>query len=125
MQNDPALHNVVLEGRVSEARKSQLLRESWLLVHAAEHEGWGLAILEAGVCETPSLAYRVPGVRDAVVDRVTGVLVDNDEELVEQWVALAAEPNRRAEYGKAGVRSCGSSPGSEPLMASSRWRTSP
>lgn len=99
IRTDPELADVVLEGRVSETRKAELLHQAWFLVHAAEHEGWGLAILEAGLCETPSLAYRVPGVRDAVIDGVTGVLVDNDDQLVEAWTDLAQAPERRAQLG--------------------------
>ncbi|HEY3722261.1 MAG TPA: glycosyltransferase family 4 protein [Acidimicrobiia bacterium] len=101
VRTEPALADVVLEGRVDEARKAELLHQSWFLLHAAEREGWGLAILEAGVCGTPSLAYRVPGVRDAVVDGVTGVLVDTDDQLAEEWVALADAPARREALGRA------------------------
>ncbi len=91
----------MLEGRVDEARKSALLREAWLLVHTAEHEGWGLVIPEAGLCGTPSLAYDVPGVKDAVQNDVTGVLVDSDDAFVEAWTALAADAERRAALGAA------------------------
>jgi glycosyltransferase involved in cell wall biosynthesis len=101
VRTEPALRGVVLEGRVSEARKAQLLSEAWFLVHPAEREGWGLAIIEAGLCETPSLAYRVAGVKDAVVDRVTGVLVDTDEEFVKEWISLSQQPDRRMELGRA------------------------
>jgi glycosyltransferase involved in cell wall biosynthesis/SAM-dependent methyltransferase len=98
---EPALRNVVLTGRVSEARKAELLQEAWLLVHTAEHEGWGLAILEAALCHTPSLAYNAPGVRDAVQDAVTGVLVDDDDAFAEQWIALAGDAARRDRLGAA------------------------
>jgi glycosyltransferase involved in cell wall biosynthesis len=104
IRTEPALCDVVLEGRVSEARKSELLRQSWFLLHTAEREGWGLAILEAGLCGTPSLAFRVPGVKDAVIDGVTGVLVENADQLAEEWVALADAPDRRAELGGAAAR---------------------
>ncbi|MEB3860591.1 MAG: glycosyltransferase, partial [Desulfurococcales archaeon] len=36
----------------------------------------GRTVIEAGACYTPSIAYRVPGLRDAVVDGVTGILVE-------------------------------------------------
>ncbi len=101
VSRDPSLRGVVLEGRVSEARKAELLHQAWFLVHPAEREGWGLAIIEAGLCETPSLAYRVAGVRDAVVDGTTGVLVDTDEEFVKEWIALSQQPDRRTQLGRA------------------------
>ena len=42
-----------------------------------------------------------PGVRDAVVDGTTGVLVDSDEEFVKEWIALSQQPDRRAELAAA------------------------
>lgn len=98
---EPGLRDVVLEGRVSEARKAELLRQAWLLVHTAEHEGWGLAILEAARCGTPALAYNAPGVRDAVQDGTTGVLVAGDDAFVDQWIALSADGQWRARLGAA------------------------
>ncbi len=59
---EPALRDVVLEGRVSEARKAELFSQADLLVHTAEREGWGLVVVEAGRCGTPTLAYDVDGV---------------------------------------------------------------
>jgi glycosyltransferase involved in cell wall biosynthesis len=98
---EPALRGVVLEGRVTEARKAELLRQAWLMVHPAEREGWGLTIIEAAQGGTPSLGYRVAGVKDAVVDGTTGVLVDTDEEFVKEWIALSQQSDRRAELGRA------------------------
>jgi glycosyltransferase involved in cell wall biosynthesis len=100
IRTEPALSGVVLEGRVDEARKATLLSEAWLLVHTAEHEGWGLVIPEAGLCSTPSLAYDVPGVKDAVQNGVTGVLVNSDDAFVAEWIALAGDPDRRAALGE-------------------------
>ena len=99
IRTEPALRNVVLEGRVTEQRKAELLQKAWLLVHTADHEGWGLVIVEAALCGTPSLAYNVPGVRDAIQNDVTGVLVDSDAAFTEQWAALARDPARLERLG--------------------------
>jgi glycosyltransferase involved in cell wall biosynthesis/SAM-dependent methyltransferase len=101
IRTEPALRHVELEGKVSEARKAELLQQAWLLVHTADHEGWGLVILEAALCSTPSLAYNVPGVRDAVQHDVTGALAEHDADFVEQWIALANDSARRARLGAA------------------------
>ena len=101
IRSEPALRDVVLEGRVSESRKAELLQQAWLLVHTADHEGWGLAILEAALGGTPALAYNVPGVRDAVQNGETGVLVDDDDAFVREWLGIAADPERRAQLGEA------------------------
>ncbi len=86
---------------MTEARKAELLGAAWLIVHTSEREGWGLVLLEAGLFGTPALAYRVPGVVDAVVDGVTGVLVDDDDEFVDQWITLAGDRDRRERLGAA------------------------
>ena len=42
-------------------------------------EGWGLVVIEANSVGTPAVGYDVPGIRDSVVDAITGVLADRDE----------------------------------------------
>jgi glycosyltransferase involved in cell wall biosynthesis len=101
VRTEPGLRDVIVEGRVTDERKAALLGEAWLIVHTAEREGWGLVLIEAGLCGTPTLAYRVPGVVDAVVDGETGVLVDDDDAFVDAWVSLAEDPARVAELGAA------------------------
>ncbi len=86
-----------LPGRISEQDKLDLMSKAWLMVHPASHEGWGLVITEAAAYGTPSLAFRVPGLRDSVVDGMSGVLVDRPEELASMWLRLAQDPARRAE----------------------------
>ena len=78
-----------------------MLRRSWLLVHGAHHEGWGIAVVEAAACGTPALAFDVPGVRDAVVDGETGVLVSFETELAGAWVTMAADEMWRMRLGAA------------------------
>ena len=88
-------------GRISEEEKHDLLSRAWLLVHAASHEGWGIVTMEAAVRGTPTLGFDVPGVRDAVVDGATGVLVSSPSELAARWRELAADPARRERLGAA------------------------
>ncbi|MCB0970188.1 MAG: glycosyltransferase family 4 protein, partial [Acidimicrobiales bacterium] len=59
---------VEIAGRISEERKRELLSHAWLMVHPASHEGWGLVITEAAAYGTPALAFRVPGLKDSIVD---------------------------------------------------------
>jgi glycosyltransferase involved in cell wall biosynthesis len=94
---------VEVPGRISEEEKQELLRHAWLMVHPASHEGWGLVITEAAAHGTPSLAFRVPGLQDSVVDGTSGVLVDRPEELAETWLRLARDPDERARL-RAGAR---------------------
>ncbi len=95
---------VTFAGHVSEEEKWRLLHQAWLLVHGAHHEGWGIAVIEAAACGTPSLAFNVPGVHDAVIDGETGVLVDYETELTAAWALLASEESWRARLGAAARR---------------------
>jgi glycosyltransferase involved in cell wall biosynthesis len=99
---------VEMRGSVGNEEKHLALGSAWLLVHAAQHEGWGLVVTEAAQHDTPTLAFDVPGVRDVVVNGETGVLIPDgdDDAMVAAWVALAADPVRRDELGKAARRHC-------------------
>jgi glycosyltransferase involved in cell wall biosynthesis len=90
---------VEFAGFVSEDRKRELLGSAWLLVHTAHQEGWGLNIMEAAACGTPSLAFDVLGIRDSIVDGVTGVRVTDDDRFVAEWIALARDAEARQRLG--------------------------
>jgi glycosyltransferase involved in cell wall biosynthesis len=47
-----------------------------VLVLPSYREGFGSVIIEAAACAIPTVAYRIDGVIDAVVENQTGVLVD-------------------------------------------------
>ena len=96
-RDDPG---VDLVGHVDEATKRRLLGESWLLVHTANREGWGLVVMEAAAAGTPSLAIDTTGLRDAIVHGCTGELVADDDAMVAAWTALAADPARRRQLGE-------------------------
>jgi glycosyltransferase involved in cell wall biosynthesis len=93
-------------GRVTEEDKYRLLSEACALVCASHHEGWGMTILEAASVGTPSLAFDVPGVRDAVIQGVTGVLVSDQQGdpaavLARAWVDFASDTEARTAMGDA------------------------
>jgi glycosyltransferase involved in cell wall biosynthesis len=87
---------VEFTGQVSDETKRVLLGSSWLLVHTALHEGWGLVLVEAAAAGTPAVALDAPGVRDAVAHGQSGVLAPDAEAFVDSWISLARdEPCRR------------------------------
>ncbi len=118
---------VSFPGRVTDRERDAILAEAWLLLHAAHHEGWGMVIMEAAAHGTPTLALDAAGVRDAIVDGQTGILVpvpgkagashassgvsvsspDGREEkelarlLAEAWVKLARDKPARLLLGAA------------------------
>jgi glycosyltransferase involved in cell wall biosynthesis len=88
-------------GRVDEEGKRRLLADASVLLHPALHEGWGVVIMEAAAMGTPALGFDVPGVRNAIVDDKTGVLVSSVDAFVWEWIALATDADRRNRLGEA------------------------
>jgi glycosyltransferase involved in cell wall biosynthesis len=70
---------VTIYGRVDEERKIELLREAQALIFPAVREGWGLVVLEANACGTPAVGYDVPGLKDSIRHRETGLLVPSGD----------------------------------------------
>ena len=104
-----SLPGAEVRGWVEDDEKDRLLAEAWFLVHGAHHEGWGMAIMEAAAVGTPALVADAPGVRDSVVNGVTGVVVDVPENdvvqgLAREWIALASDAGRRANLANAARR---------------------
>lgn len=93
---------VKFHGRVGEAEKIRLFRTSLANVFPSPKEGWGITVMEAAACGTPSLASDSPGLRDSVRDGVTGYLVPHGDRaaLARRMVELAAD---RAMVDRLGV----------------------
>ena len=91
---------VTFVGHVTEEHKRRLLAQAWLLVHPALVEGWGLVVMEAAAARTPTIAFDVPGLRDSVVDGVTGLLTSTEDAFSDAWKVLASDPTRRALLGE-------------------------
>jgi glycosyltransferase involved in cell wall biosynthesis len=56
-------------------KKKKLLQQAWIHVLPSTKEGWGISVLEAAACGTPSVAYNVAGLKNSVKNGVTGILV--------------------------------------------------
>ncbi len=94
---------VVFHGFVSEAEKIRLLRGAWANLFPSPKEGWGITVVEAGACGTPSLASASPGLRDSVRHGETGYLVPHGdaEGLAARMLELAAAPLLVERLGRA------------------------
>jgi glycosyltransferase involved in cell wall biosynthesis len=66
-------------GFVDEATKLSLLRRAVANVFPSPKEGWGITVMEAAACGTPSVASNSPGLRDSVRDGHTGLLVPHGD----------------------------------------------
>ncbi len=92
---------VTFTGRVTEEEKNRLMFSSWLLLHPALIEGWGIVVAEAAIRGTPTIGFDVPGLRDSVVNRETGLLTGTESGFASAWASLALDESRRTAMGEA------------------------
>jgi glycosyltransferase involved in cell wall biosynthesis len=94
---------VTFHGFISEEEKRRMLRATWANVLPSAKEGWGITVMEAAACGTPSLASDRPGLRDSVRNGQTGLLVPHGDStaLAAQMLRLAQDPALVAQLGAA------------------------
>jgi glycosyltransferase involved in cell wall biosynthesis len=93
---------VIVHGFVTEDQKDRILSRADLLLLPGTREGWGIVALEAAMRGVPVVAYDVPGLRDVVIDNVTGMLCDNEPmALARGAAALLDAPDRLRTLGSA------------------------
>ena len=88
---------VELMGFIKDSKKLELLQSSWVHVLPSSKEGWGISVMEAAACGTPSVASDAPGLRESVLDEVTGLLVQHGDvgALAEAIEALVSDAKQR------------------------------
>jgi glycosyltransferase involved in cell wall biosynthesis len=98
LKSDPRIH---LIGRCQEI--PQFYSACDLIVLPTYREGFPNVVLEAGAMGIPTVATRVPGCTDAVVDGVTGTLVapHDPAELAAAIARYVADPGLRRLHGTA------------------------
>ncbi len=91
--SDLNLKGVKFFGYVSEAKKIELLSKGHVLMHTSVKEGWGINILEANRCGTPSVGYNVHGLRETIKDGITGFITEknNSESLAKLTYKLLSD----------------------------------
>ncbi len=88
---------VVFHGHVSEEHKHALLERAAVHLLPSRKEGWGIAVIEAAQHGVPTVAFSsAGGVRDSIVDGVTGRLVADGESFTD-----AVIETMRGDYGEA------------------------
>ncbi len=103
--------NVTVLGRVSDEDRAGLLAASDVFVMACrnrwlglEQEGFGIVFLEAAAAGVPQIAGDSGGAAEAVLDGVSGLVVDRPEDpgaVAEALRSLLADPARRRRMGRA------------------------
>jgi len=89
-------------GYVSDEEKLRLLQEIWVIVNPSMKEGWGIVNVEANACGTPAIAADSPGLRDSVIDGVTGALYPYGDigALSSRLIEILRDDALRASYGE-------------------------
>lgn len=97
------LSGVTFHGFVPEVVKTTMLSQADLLLLPGTREGWGIVAMEAASYGVPVVAYDIAGLRDAVLDGVTGVVVaPNPNALGSAAASLLQDPNRWHQLSEAG-----------------------
>src|SRR3954453_23382484 len=92
---------VRLHGHVDEAEKLALLQRAWVNMTASSAEGWCLTVMEAAACATPSVAMRIGGLPESIVDGETGLLADDGPGLIDATRRLVEDNELRERMGNA------------------------
>lgn len=100
------LDQVEFRGFVPEDEKVRILQRSWCVVYPSPKEGWGISVVEAAACGTPTLASDSPGLREAVADEETGVLVPHDDGFAwaSQLRRICDDADLRQRFARGGIQ---------------------
>lgn len=87
---------VTFHGHVPDGVRDQILDQAWLQLCPSVKEGWGIAIIEAAAHGVPTVAYRsAGGVTESVQDRVTGLIVDDQDGMTAATARLLLDADLR------------------------------
>lgn len=95
--------SVEIRGYVSDAEKVEILQQSWVFVTASSMEGWGIAAIEANACGTAAICYDVPGLREAVIDGVNGLVLPDGSDLAPAILRVLTDGALRAELSRGAL----------------------
>ncbi len=83
---------------------TMLCRNRW---GGLEQEGFGIVFVEAAACGVPQVAGASGGAAEAVIDGVTGFVIDDPEDVqgaADAFAAILDDPDRRAGMGRESRR---------------------
>jgi glycosyltransferase involved in cell wall biosynthesis len=90
---------ISLPGYVEEDDLLDLYRSAWVVASSSLREGWGMTVTEAGACGTPTVASRISGHQDAVIDDRSGLLFDDLDGMVGALDATLSDEILRKRLG--------------------------
>jgi glycosyltransferase involved in cell wall biosynthesis len=96
--------NIHILGPISEKEKRIFLRKSWMIVNPSLNEGWGISIIEANSYGTPAVAFKVPGLSDAIKNNKTGFLATSNEDFIDKIEQMLKNQKLRKKMEKESQR---------------------
>jgi glycosyltransferase involved in cell wall biosynthesis len=93
-------------GFVSEQKKFELLSRAHILLVPSVHEGWGLTVHEAASQKTPSIVYNVEGLRDTLINEITGIILKKNtpEEMAKETINLITNKSKYKNFQENGIK---------------------
>ncbi len=84
-------------GNLSSVVRRELVKKCWVLVNPSVREGFGLNVVEANALGTPCIAFDVAGLRDAIVNYETGLIIksENIRDLAEGIIKVLTDEEFR------------------------------
>jgi glycosyltransferase involved in cell wall biosynthesis len=94
------IKDVTFYGHINNELKYELLRKAHLVLMPSVREGWGLVVTESNAMGTPVVAYNVPGLRDSVIDKKTGILLNHNspQNLAQGAISLLSNKDLLEKY---------------------------
>lgn len=103
VMKSPLRRKISLMGPVSDEEKKSLLSKSWLFVNPSIGEGWSIAVTEANLYGTSAVAFDVPGLSESIQNGKTGLLANNNDDLVDKIYTILKDNNLRARLSKNAI----------------------
>lgn len=101
LQNDVEFHAFIKDA----GQKNRMLQRAWIHVLPSRREGWGISVIEAAICRTPTIGYNVPGLNCSVRNDKTGILVPyaDIEALAKSMTRILTNDELREKLSKGAV----------------------
>lgn len=96
--------NLHLWGKVEDSILTSAYQHANLFIHPSHYEAFGIVIAESLSAGTPVLARNVTAIPYVCPHEKTGLLFNNNEELLRHTTALLANQSLREQYGIAGKK---------------------
>jgi glycosyltransferase involved in cell wall biosynthesis len=94
--------DVTFYGHISNEKKYELLSRAHIILVPAVREGWGLIVTEANAMGTPAIGYDVPGIRDSIRHRQTGITImeKTPAAMAQHTISLLRDSDRLFKYSR-------------------------